>query len=91
MPDAHTGYVAPIGSVNKTSKAVVPAWVGYDIGCGMIAVQIADHIKEQKIVQEKAKEIFNQVNRDIPMGFGRHNKPRDRVYLVDEMNTALEK
>jgi len=44
MPDAHSGYVAPIGSVFVTKDYVVPAWVGYDIGCGMTAVRIKTNI-----------------------------------------------
>ena len=40
MPDAHKGYVAPIGAVLVTKGYIVPAWVGFDIGCGMIAVRI---------------------------------------------------
>ncbi|CCM10327.1 RNA-splicing ligase RtcB [Cardinium endosymbiont cEper1 of Encarsia pergandiella] len=91
MPDAHPGYVAPIGSVIKTYKSIVPSWVGYDIGCGMIAVKIANHIDEQNIIHEKAQQLFNQVNRDIPMGTGRYNKQNDRVYLVDEMETAIRR
>ena len=35
MPDAHTGYSLPIGGVVATDGVIVPAWVGYDIGCGM--------------------------------------------------------
>lgn len=38
MPDAHTGYSLPIGGVVATRGVVVPAWVGYDIGCGMCAI-----------------------------------------------------
>ena len=33
MPDAHTGYSLPIGAVVATKDVVVPAWVGYDVGC----------------------------------------------------------
>ena len=73
MPDAHTGYVAPIGSVIKTKGAIVPAWVGYDIGCGMIAVLISAYKPTQDKIKEKSKEIFDEVNRAIPMGAGRHN------------------
>ncbi|GAI81364.1 unnamed protein product, partial [marine sediment metagenome] len=40
MPDAHVGYVAPIGAVLKTKSFIVPAWVGFDIGCGLIAIRI---------------------------------------------------
>ncbi len=39
MPDVHLGKGATIGSVIATQKAIVPAAVGVDIGCGMMAVQ----------------------------------------------------
>ncbi|MCY1031337.1 RtcB family protein [Corallococcus sp. BB11-1] len=39
MPDVHRGYGATVGSVVPTVGAVVPAAVGVDIGCGMIAVR----------------------------------------------------
>jgi tRNA-splicing ligase RtcB len=39
MPDVHWGMGATVGSVIPTSKAIIPAAVGVDIGCGMMAVQ----------------------------------------------------
>ena len=39
MPDAHLGIGATVGSVIPTNGAVIPAAVGVDIGCGMIAVE----------------------------------------------------
>jgi len=39
MPDVHWGMGATIGSVLATKGAIVPAAVGVDIGCGMMAVQ----------------------------------------------------
>ncbi|WBU38369.1 RtcB family protein [Homoserinibacter sp. YIM 151385] len=39
MPDAHLGRGATVGSVIPTLDAVMPAAVGVDIGCGMIAVR----------------------------------------------------
>jgi tRNA-splicing ligase RtcB len=38
MPDAHFGIGGPVGGVIATRGAVVPALVGVDIGCGMVAV-----------------------------------------------------
>jgi len=38
MPDAHLGKGATVGSVIPTVGAIIPAAVGVDIGCGMIAV-----------------------------------------------------
>jgi tRNA-splicing ligase RtcB len=37
MPDVHLGKGSTIGSVIPTHKAIIPAAVGVDIGCGMIA------------------------------------------------------
>ena len=39
MPDVHLGKGATIGSVVPTLGAVIPAAVGVDIGCGMMAVR----------------------------------------------------
>ena len=39
MPDVHGGIGATIGSVIATHKAIIPAAVGVDIGCGMAAVR----------------------------------------------------
>jgi len=75
MPDAHKGYAAPIGAVLITKGFVVPAWVGFDIGCGLIAVRI-----KGKDVLEKAKKnigtIYSKVMRAIPMGVGNTNKEK---------------
>ena len=70
MPDAHVGYVAPIGSVLVTKDYIVPAWVGYDIGCGMTVVKISD----KKIVEKikiNAKKIHEEVKKIVPMGLGK--------------------
>ncbi len=39
MPDVHWGIGATVGSVIPTVKAIIPAAVGVDIGCGMMAVR----------------------------------------------------
>ena len=39
MPDVHLGKCATVGSVIATRAAIVPAAVGVDIGCGMMAVR----------------------------------------------------
>ncbi|MDE1848648.1 MAG: RtcB family protein [Nanoarchaeota archaeon] len=73
MPDAHLGYVAPIGAVLVTKDYIVPSWVGFDIGCGMIAVKL-----EGKNILEKIKEnkdrVYEIVKTAVPMGLGRANK-----------------
>ena len=39
MPDVHFGIGATVGSVVPTERAIIPAAVGVDIGCGMMAVE----------------------------------------------------
>jgi len=73
MPDAHLGYAAPIGAVLKTKDFVVPAWVGFDIGCGLIAVKINGRDLVKK-VKNKEEEIYKRVMKKIPMGVGEYNK-----------------
>ena len=71
MPDAHVGYVAPIGAVLATKNYIVPSWVGYDIGCGMTAAKLPKKILA--LLKEKAAEIYHEVKREIPMGLGEIN------------------
>lgn len=67
MPDAHTGYSLPIGAVVATDNYVVPAWVGYDIGCGMCALKL-DGIYGYDL-REHSKDIFDAIYKAIPVGF----------------------
>ena len=73
MPDAHLGYAAPIGAVLKTKRFVVPAWVGFDIGCGLIAIKIKSEGLVGKI-RENQNKIYSQVMKKIPMGVGNYNE-----------------
>jgi tRNA-splicing ligase RtcB (3'-phosphate/5'-hydroxy nucleic acid ligase) len=61
MPDVHYGIGATVGSVIPTKGAIIPAAVGVDIGCGMMAVetslsagQLPDNLKRLRTVIEKA-------------------------------------
>ncbi len=70
MPDAHLGYVAPIGSVLITKGFVVPSWVGYDIGCGVTAIQLKGKNLLKKI-RDNSGNIFVAVTEAVPMGLGK--------------------
>ena len=70
MPDAHTGYSLPIGAVIATDSVILPAWVGYDIGCGMCAVPTSF---TRSAVSSHAEAIFSALYRAIPTGFN-HNR-----------------
>jgi len=72
MPDVHFGKGATVGSVIAMNNAVSPAAVGVDIGCGMGAIQT--NLKASDL-PENLKEIRNQIERDIPVGFNSHKSP----------------
>ena len=73
MPDAHQGYGMPIGGVVAAKGTVIPAAVGVDIGCGMIATETdipAEAFAEmsfRRAFQEKLKE-------RIPVGEGESHR-----------------
>jgi len=74
MPDAHAGYSLPIGAVVATKGVVLPAWVGYDIGCGMCALRL-DGIPMEH-VKENSKDIFDLIYKLIPVGFNANKHPK---------------
>jgi len=71
MPDAHCGYTLPIGAVVACKYVVVPAYVGYDIGCGMCSV-VTGHKKSD--IDHHRQQIFDQIYADLPVGTSKHEK-----------------
>jgi tRNA-splicing ligase RtcB (3'-phosphate/5'-hydroxy nucleic acid ligase) len=69
MPDCHYGKGATVGTVLPTAGAIVPAAVGVDIGCGMIAVRTP--LKRDDILDAAA--IRAGIERRIPMSAGKFN------------------
>jgi tRNA-splicing ligase RtcB len=70
MPDCHYGKGATVGTVLPTIGAIVPAAVGVDIGCGMIAVRTP--LQRTDIATPAA--LRDAIERAIPMSAGNNNK-----------------
>ena len=66
MPDVHLGIGATIGSVIATHKAIIPAAVGVDIGCGMVAARLS--ITANDLDEKALQKVFDQITRDVPVG-----------------------
>ncbi|MGV7220612.1 MAG: RtcB family protein [Nitrospinales bacterium] len=75
MPDVHWGMGATIGSVIPTLGAVIPAAVGVDIGCGMMAVQTT--LKAEDL-PENLKEVRSNIENAVPHGRTNNGRPGDR-------------
>ena len=72
MPDVHVGKGATVGAVIPTRGAIIPAAVGVDIGCGMVAVRTT--LKAADLPDSLAT-LRAQIERDVPVGFNAHRQP----------------
>lgn len=68
MPDCHAGAGCVIGTTMTISDKVCPNLVGVDIGCGMLAVRIA----EKDVDLPKLDDVINTY---VPAGFNVNNEP----------------
>jgi tRNA-splicing ligase RtcB len=73
MPDAHLGKGATVGSVLPTKGAIIPAAVGVDIGCGMIAVRTPWSVDEVRSRGSLAP-LRGDIERAVPLSAGKYNR-----------------
>lgn len=81
MPDAHLGKGATVGSVIPTLGAIMPAAVGVDIGCGMMAVKTQWTYQDvqdamygnQGDMQKSLKELHAAISKAVPLSAGAAN------------------
>jgi tRNA-splicing ligase RtcB len=71
MPDAHLGKGATVGSVIPTLGAIIPAAVGVDIGCGMMAVRTQFAVSD---VRGDLAELHAAISAAVPLSAGRYNE-----------------
>jgi tRNA-splicing ligase RtcB len=74
MPDAHLGKGATVGSVIPTLKAIIPAAVGVDIGCGMMAARTQFTRDEFTTHQIPLAKLRVAIERAIPLSAGAANQ-----------------
>jgi tRNA-splicing ligase RtcB len=75
MPDVHWGIGATVGSVIPTKGAIIPAAVGVDIGCGMMAVKTTLNARD---LPDSLKGIRAAIERAVPVGRTNRGGPGDR-------------
>ena len=84
MPDAHLGKGATVGSVIPTRAAIMPAAVGVDIGCGMIAVRT--QFSENDLPADR-RSVRVAVERAIPLSAGARNTRVTRDHTTERLAT----
>ncbi|WP_166140075.1 RtcB family protein [Nocardioides ochotonae] len=84
MPDAHLGKGATVGSVIPTLGAIIPAAVGVDIGCGMIAVRTqyaAGHLPGER------RTLRESIEAAVPLSAGKYNRAVTREHTRERLDT----
>jgi tRNA-splicing ligase RtcB len=75
MPDVHWGIGATVGSVIPTKGAIIPAAVGVDIGCGMMALQTTLKARD---LPDNLKPIRDAIENAVPHGRTNNGRQGDR-------------
>ena len=91
MPDCHFGLGATVGSCIPTLRAIIPAAVGVDIGCGMIAVKTP--LKSGDL-PEDLSDIRKAIEHQIPLSAGHYNRSvkktaKERVEQLESQAAEL--
>lgn len=73
MADAHKGKGSTVGSVIATNSAIIPAAVGVDIGCGMIAQRFT--IRADDVASDELEKMWDDISRTVPAGIPSNAKP----------------
>lgn len=76
MPDAHAGKGSTVGTVIATSGAIIPAAVGVDIGCGMMACKL--DFNAGRLPSDLAP-LRHSIERSVPVGFNSNKEVSERV------------
>jgi tRNA-splicing ligase RtcB len=88
MPDVHAGIGATVGCVIATKQAVIPAAVGVDIGCGMIAARTS--LSGDQLDEKSLKRVFDQISRDVPVGREQHKDGHELIHAVAPLRPELK-
>jgi tRNA-splicing ligase RtcB len=79
--DGHLGYAQPVGGVIAYEKQISISGVGFDIGCGNMAVRLDTPFCA---IEDRVGQIIKDVSRTISFGVGRTNEERVEHELFDD-------
>lgn len=92
MPDVHYGIGATVGSVIPTKGAIIPAAVGVDIGCGMMAAKTSLTSKD---LPDDLSGLRSLIEAEIPVGMNRFQESNlpdiSRLYYDQNCSKSYDK
>ncbi len=87
MPDVHAGMGATIGSVIATKGAVIPAAVGVDVGCGMLAVRT--NLLRKEFTDQDLELLMVEILKRVPVGREQRDKAQIRNQICESFAEGL--
>lgn len=87
MPDVHAGIGSTVGSVIPTLKAIIPAAVGVDIGCGMSAVRTSLSASQ---LPDNLGQLRDEIERVVPVGVRAHKTVSVRTSACRSLSSGLD-
>jgi tRNA-splicing ligase RtcB (3'-phosphate/5'-hydroxy nucleic acid ligase) len=87
MPDVHYGIGATVGSVIPTHRAIIPAAVGVDIGCGMMAVRTSLTAND---LPDDLKRLRAAIEEAVPHGRTDNGGRNDKGAWTDKLPSAVK-
>jgi tRNA-splicing ligase RtcB len=78
--DGHLGYAQPVGGVIAYEEHVSVSGVGFDIGCGNMAVQLD---LPKKAIEDRIGPLLDEIAANVSFGLGRSNEERVEHALFD--------
>ncbi len=89
MPDAHTGFGVPVGSVIVTDETILQAGSGYDISCGVIYLRVRG-LDAARVAPWEARERWvREVDARVATGVGSHRRPRMKKFSERDAERVL--
>ena len=88
MPDVHLGIGATVGSVIPTRRALIPAAVGVDIGCGMGAARLT---LDASRLPDSLRPVREAIEDAVPVGFAAHAEPVAGSSVLDALRPGFER
>ena len=89
MPDVHVGIGATVGAVIPTKGAIIPAAVGVDIGCGMVATRLSLRSSQ---LPDNLRPLRTAIEAAVPVGFAMHpNGPGVPASAVHALSGGLDR
>ena len=89
MPDAHSGFGVPIGSVIVTDDTLIQASVGYDISCGVLMAKVAGVTASGIRSRHRREDWIHEVEKRVALGLGSNRPELMPVYTEGMLGDIL--